>query len=244
MTIVIFLVIGVILSTTASFVFGIPWLMPIFGAAVPYPILFLHVRHQQYKSAFWWMLLWGVLQSIAVIAATTMSTTGYAYAPQTAAKNILRGQSYTTEMLHWIRTGEGSEGSLSSFLPGHLLYYGIFCILCVVTLSSVALIFGTWMLNYMNFYVAELVKVSAKPWLAAILGWYPWSILRIIGFIATGVALAALGLNLVTGIRGEVPKSPFPKTYMLIGIGFVIADIVVKAVLAPIWQKLLLSALG
>ena len=237
MMIVIFLVIGVILSTTASFAFGIPWLMPIFGAAVPYPIFFLYVRRQQYKSAFWWMLLWGVLQSIAIIAAT-------AIAPQTAAKNILRGQSYTTEMLHWIRTGEGSEGSLSLFLPEHLLYYGIFCILCVVTLSSAALIFGTLMLNYMNFYVTELVRVSAKPWLAAILGWYPWSILRIIGFIATGVALAALGLNLVTRIRGEVPKSPFPKTYMLIGIGFVIADIVVKAVLAPIWQKLLLSALG
>lgn len=66
-------------------------------------------------------------------------------------------------MLHWIRTGEDSEGSLSLFLSAHLLQYGIFCILCVVTLSSVALIFGTWMLNYMNFYVAELVKVSAKP---------------------------------------------------------------------------------
>ncbi|MEH2355825.1 MAG: hypothetical protein V7K28_22025 [Nostoc sp.] len=39
-------------------------------------------------------------------------------------------------------------------------------------------------------------------------------------------------------------KGRFSKTYMLIGIGFVIADIVVKAVLAPIWQKLLLSALG
>ncbi|WP_375509680.1 hypothetical protein [uncultured Nostoc sp.] len=163
MMIVIFFIVGVILSTTASFIFGIPWLMPILGAAVPYPILFLKVRRQQYKSAFWWMLLWGVLQSIAVIVATAMSTTGYAYAPQTAAKNILRGQSYTMEMLHWIRTGEGSEGSLNLFLPDHLLHYGIFCILCIVTISSIALIFGTWMLNYMNFYVAELVKVSTKP---------------------------------------------------------------------------------
>ncbi len=237
MMIVTLLVIGVILSTTTSFVFGVPWLMPILGTAVPYPIFLLQVRRQQYKSVFWWMLLWGVLQSIAVIVAT-------AIAPETAAKVILRGQSYTTEMFHWIRTGEGMEGSLNLFLPDHLLQYGIFCILCVATISSVALIFGTWMLNYMNFYVAELVKVSAKPWFAAILGWYPWSLLRIIGFIATGVALAALGLNLVTRIRGEVPKSPFPKTYMLIGIGFVIADIVVKAILAPIWQKLLLSALG
>lgn len=57
MMILVFLVIGVILSTTASFVFGVPWLMPILGAAVPYPIFFLQVRRQQYKSAFWWMLL-------------------------------------------------------------------------------------------------------------------------------------------------------------------------------------------
>ncbi|MBD6619435.1 hypothetical protein FNW02_27310 [Komarekiella sp. 'clone 1'] len=237
MMIVIFFVVGVILSTAASFVLGIPWLMPIFGAAVPYPIFLSQVRRQQYKSAFWWMLMWGVLQSIAVIVATTI-------APDTAAKVIIRGQSYTESMLHWIRTGEGMEGSLRLFLPDHLLHYGIFCILCVVTFSSVALVFGTWMLNYMNFYVAELVKLSAKPWLAAILGWYPWSILRIIGFIATWVALAALGLNLVTRIRGKVPKSAFPKSYMLIGIGFVSADIVVKAVLAPIWQKLLLYALS
>ncbi|MEH2399919.1 hypothetical protein [Nostoc sp.] len=58
------------------------------------------------------------------------------------------------------------------------------------------------------------------------------------------MALVTLRLNLVTRIRGKVPKSPFPKIYILIGIGFVIAVIVVKAVLAPIWQKLLLSALG
>ncbi|WP_334836629.1 hypothetical protein [Nostoc sp.] len=36
MMIVIILVIGVILSTTASFVFEVPWLMPILGTAVPY----------------------------------------------------------------------------------------------------------------------------------------------------------------------------------------------------------------
>ena len=90
MMIVIFLVLGVILSTTASFAYGVPWLMPILGAAVPYPIFFLQVHRQQYKSAFWWMLLWGVLQSIAVIVATAL-------APETAIKVIHRGQSYTTD---------------------------------------------------------------------------------------------------------------------------------------------------
>ena len=47
MMIVILLVIGVILSTTASFVFEIPWLMPILGTAVPYPIFLLQIRPQQ-----------------------------------------------------------------------------------------------------------------------------------------------------------------------------------------------------
>ncbi len=34
MIVVIFLVIGVLVSTTASFVLGVPWLMPILGAVV------------------------------------------------------------------------------------------------------------------------------------------------------------------------------------------------------------------
>ncbi|MGK7876816.1 MAG: hypothetical protein AB4426_27070 [Xenococcaceae cyanobacterium] len=53
-------------------------------------------------------------------------------------------------MFHWIQTGEGAEGSLRLFLPIHLRNYLIFCLLSLITLSSTALIFGIWMLNYMN----------------------------------------------------------------------------------------------
>jgi sulfite exporter TauE/SafE len=97
----------------------------------------------------------------------------------------------------------------------------------------------------MNFYVGNLILISANPWLAALLGWPIWSLLRVVGFICTGIALTALGLNFLSRFRQQPTQliSPFPRNYLWAGFGFVIADIVVKAILAPIWQKLLLFAL-
>ena len=144
MMIVIFLVIGVILSTTASFVFGVPWLMPILGTAVPYPIFLLQVRRQQYKSAFWWMLLWGVLQSIAVIVAT-------AIAPETAAKVILRGQSYTTEMFHWIRTGRRYKVHSIYF------YQTIYCTTVFFVFSALPLLVAWHCISHLDAELHEFL---------------------------------------------------------------------------------------
>jgi len=237
-----FLLIGTLLTTTASFIFNSAPLTPLLGAAIPYPILLLHVRRARYRRALSWILLWAVLQSLAVIIATLQ-------APERAAQVIHNGSPYTNEMFHWIRTGEGAEGSLPLFLPIHLKHYALFCLLSLVTLSSAALTLGTWMLNYMNFYVAQLISASPTPWLAACIGWPPWSILRVIGFITTGIALTLPGLNQIarlqpTCFKGQKLHHPFPLRLLLVGIGFVIADIIVKATLAPLWQKLLLKALS
>lgn len=235
---VIFLVlsIGAALSTAVSFLISINWLMPILGTAVAYPILLYLIRRRQYSKAAVSMLLWAIFQSMAVGVATF-------WFPETAAKVVLSGSSATVEMLHWIKTGEGAEGSIALFLPIHIRNYVIFCALCCLTVSGAALLFGTWLLNYMNFYVANLVRVSVHPWLAIVVGWPPWSILRVIGFILTGIALGVVGLNLIARIRRSPIKIPFPKRYLWIGIGFVVADIVVKATLAPFWRHLLRYAL-
>jgi hypothetical protein len=230
------LAIGALLTTSASFILGVAWLTPILGAAVAYPIFLLQVRRRRYSSALGWMLLWGLFQSLALAGGTIL-------APERAAEVVLSGPAYTEKMLHWIRTGEGDEGSLQLFLPIHLRYYATFCFLSLVTFGSAALLLGPWLLNYMNFYVAQLVRISANPWMAACLGWPPWSLVRVVGFISTGVALTALSLNLMTRSRGQVPQYPFPQRYLLVGIGFVVADVVVKALLAPVWQRLLLNAL-
>ena len=230
------LAVGAVLSTVVSFVVSIPWLTPILGVAVAYPIFIDLVYHEQYGKAAIAMLSWAVVQSLAIGIATV-------WFPERAAGMILSGPTYTAEMFHWIRTGEGAEGSLKLFLPIHLRNYLIFCALCCLTASSTALLFGTWLLNYMNFYVAELVRASVHPWFAIAVGWPLWSILRVIGFILTGVALAVVGLNLIARIRKRPSHQLFPKQYLWMGIGFVVADIVVKATLAPLWRDLLRYAL-
>ena len=230
------LLIGAGLTTMASLVFGNAWLMPVLGALVIYPLFLLQVRRCRYSQGLRWVLIWAIFQSLAVILATIIT-------PEKASAVVLSGPSYTEEMLHWIRTGEGAEGSLSLFLPLHVRQYAIFSFLSLITLGSASLLLGTYLLNYMNFYVGQLIIMSANPWLAAIIGWPIWSVLRVMGFICTGIALTALGLNLLARIRKQMPQHYLPMNYLLLGISFVVADIIVKATLAPIWQRMLLTAL-
>jgi hypothetical protein len=210
--------------------------MPILGAAAAYPVFLYYVERHQYAIASISMLLWAIFQSVAVGIGTL-------WFPERAAEVILNGPAAAEEMWQWIQTGEGAEGSLRLFLPIHLRNYLLFCLLSVITLSSTALIFGTWMLNYMNYYVAQLVRASVHPWLALVVGWPPWSILRVIGFILTGVALATVGLKFIERRRKQSSHHPFPRLYLWMGIGLVGADIVVKATLAPLWRQLLGYAL-
>lgn len=231
------LAIGAVLSTVISFGLSIAWLTPILGAAVAYPVFLYWIYHQQYGNAAVSMLLWAVFQSLAV-------GMGAFWFPDMAAETILSGPTYTASMFHWIQTGEGAPGAIHLFLPIHLRHYLIFCGLCCLTVSSTALLFGTWLLNYMNFYVAQLVRASVHPWVAIIVGWPPWSMLRVIGFILTGIALAVVGLNLIARILRHPFKQSFPKPYLWIGLGFVIADIAVKATLTPLWRQVLHYALA
>lgn len=222
---------GAILTTCASLVFRHPVLTPLLGAAVPYPIFLWKLRRGEYGACFGWMLFWGVIQSVTVIVAT-------AWVPEAATLAIWKGSSYTTEIFHWIRTGEGEEGSLALFLPMHLRNYLLFCGLSLITVSSAALVLGTLQLNYMNFYVSELIQKSVHPVWAMAVGWPLWSVLRVIGFILTGIALGAMALAGWRRWRGEVPGR-VPWRYWGMGVGFVVADIILKAGLAPVWRQLL-----
>jgi hypothetical protein len=233
---ILLLALGVALSTGLSFLLANPWATPFLGAAGAYPSFISGIRSKQYSRVAILMLVWGVFQSIAVGLAS-------AWFPETAAVTIARGPAAAAELFHWIETGEGAEGSIRLFLPIHLRNYVVFCGLCCLTVSSAALLFGTYMLNYMNFYVAQLVTASAHPALALVVGWPIWSILRVIGFILTGVALAVVGLNLLARLQRQPPRHLLPRRFLRLGIAFVIADIVVKASLAPLWRQMLHYAL-
>ncbi len=232
----ILLAIGAVLTTMASLSLRIPMLMPFLGAGVIYPLYLILVSRRYYNQAMLWVLWWAWSQSWAVAVATIL-------APEKAAYVILHGTVYTEDMFHWIQTGEGAEGSLSLFLPIHLREYAIFSFLSLSTFGSAALILGTYLLNYMNFYVGQLIAQSSHPWLAALVGWPPWSMLRVFGYIATGLALTVLALNLGHKISKKFPQLNFPRHYFLMGLGLLLGDLLVKTTLAPFWQQLLRMAL-
>jgi hypothetical protein len=62
------------------------------------------------------------------------------------------------------------------------------------------------LMNYMAYYVAEVVRLTpVAPRRAALLGWHPWSVVRIVSFVILGVVLAEPLLRRLTGPRARSP---------------------------------------
>jgi hypothetical protein len=118
-----------------------------------------------------------------------------------------------------------------------------FCVLSVLSVGFLGLVLGTLLLNYMNFYVAELVRMSVEPGWALAFGWPVWAVLRVLGFVASGTALAALGLAGWRRLRGGLEGPRFPARVMLVGFALVVADAILKALLAPGWRSILIRSL-
>jgi hypothetical protein len=228
---------GAAATTAIGFALGWAWLLPFLGAAVPYPIFLRRVARKRYAAAVGWVLLWALFQSVAVSLAV-------AWAPERAAQVVHSGPKYSAEMLNWVRTGEGAEGSPRLFLPIHLRHYVGLCVLSVVTAGSAALVLGTWLLNYMSYYVTDLVRASSHPVTATLLGWPVWSIIRVAGFVVTGAALTGFSLSLYNRLQKRTRAVKFPARVFLIGFALVVLDAAIKATLAPFWQRAVLRTLG
>lgn len=231
-----FLALGAFAATGAGFLADQAWLLPLLGAAVPFPVFLSRVRRGAYGQAVGWVLFWAVFQSLATVTATVL-------APDRAAAVIHHGPAYAEEMIHWVRTGNGAEGSPRLFLPIHVRHYLGFCAASVASAGAAGLALGTWLLNYMNYYVAELARTSADTATAAALGWPIWAVIRVVGYVVTGAAMAGLSLSLLDKARGRKATIRFPVRVFLFGFSLVVADAVLKALLAPSWQKILLRAL-
>jgi len=227
---------GAALTTALGVALGFRWLLPFLGAAVPFAVFFPRVRAGRFRAAVGWVVLWALFQSLAVGAATLLL-------PDRTGAAVFRGPPYAAEMVHWVQTGEGPEGSPRLFLPIHARHFAAFCVLSALSAGGLGLVLGTVLLNYMNFYVATLVGASARPLVAALFGWPIWAEVRVIGFIVCGAALGALLPAAWSRRRGGPATPRFPGRLFALGVGLILADIVLKTLLAPPWQRLLLRAL-
>ena len=225
---------GTAISYLIGMLAGVPLLLPILNVAPAFPFMIASLRRGNVGEALWRMLVWAAALAVCgtVIAYFWTAESG---------RLFIHGETYRREMFEFIRTGAGPEGSVRLFLPKHLLHTGSFCVLAVITAGTLAMAAGALLMNFMAYYAGALGASSANPWLAMLLAWVPWALIRIASFVTLGVVLA--GPLLARLLRFEYRLRAQARWIALAAAGLAI-DIVLKWALAPSWREMLRAAAG
>src|SRR5262245_50293465 len=148
-----------------------------------YPFMIAALRRGEVRVAVARMLVW----ALTLAACATI----IAYArPWDAGKIFANGAHYREEMFAWIMTGRGAESTPSQFIPLHLRDTALFVAVTLVSGGFGGMAMGAALMNYMGTYVGSLAAASPHPFVAAILGWHPWAVIRVISFVVIGVVLS------------------------------------------------------
>jgi hypothetical protein len=145
------------------------------------------------------------------------------------------------EMFAWVMTGRGAESDPAIFIPQQATHAAVFALLALATGGVLAMPMGAAMMNFMGHYVGALAAASARPVTTIVLGWHPWAVIRIASFVALGVVLS--GPLLARLGRFSFDWRRARSVVVWAGVGLV-ADVVLKWLLAPSWQRVLLHVVG
>jgi hypothetical protein len=228
----------IVLATLASYavgwIAGRPILLPLFNAAASFPFMVAALRRGDLRLAVARMLLWALTMAVAATALSYVR-------PQATARLFLRADSYRAEMFAWVLTGRGAESTPSTFIPQQAGQAGLFAIAALATGGAVAMPMGAVLMNYMGHYVGTLAAASRQPAATLILAWHPWAVIRVISFVAIGVVLSIPVLGRFFDVR--IDRREALRLSAGAGAGL-IADIVLKSLAAPAWQRLLVRVVG
>lgn len=187
----------------------------------PWIVLVLHVWKGRLWDGILDMILWALWECLIMIALC------YLY-PDRAQEIIFRASDYWDEMSRWIASGKGAEGDIAQWGMIHAKHLGML-VIAGFLFGLPALIFGVLQLNYMNFYVAQLMSASDNPLLTLVVAWHFWSILRVVGYIILASTMFQIFMALI--IRRPSRNYAIAGGFIW-GILFVIADATCKYVYA------------
>jgi hypothetical protein len=228
----------IVVFTLASYLLGaavgVPFLLPLLNTLASFPFMVAALRRGELHAAVARMLIWALTMGVT---ATALS---YVYPTQTGAL-FLRAQPYRAEMFTWVATGHGAESTPSQFVPQQVGHAALFSALALATGGVLAMPMGAVLMNYMGHYVGTLAESSAHPLRTLLLGWHPWAVLRVVSFVVIGVVLAVPLLSRAVGFAADWTRGRRLLAWACAGL---VGDIVLKALLAPAWQRLLLRTVG
>jgi hypothetical protein len=226
-----------ILATVASYalgwLIGLPVLVPFLNAAVPWWLMTSELRGGRTSRAIAVMLVWAA--TMGVVSTTT------AWLRPAEARALFLRSDYRDEMHAWVRTGIGAETTPSIFLPRHIAYAGAFAGTSILTGGMLAMPMGAVLMNSMGDYVGSMAGSSARPIASAVLGWHPWAVLRVCGFVILGVVLSGVVLSRVLGFPFSLVRE---RRWLVIGASLLALDVALKLGLGPMWGRLLRDVAG
>lgn len=208
--------------------------VPLLSAALFHPLWAGAVARGELRRAIVLAQLWAL--SCSIVSIVLVARTGDTYRDVLWNAEVYRG-----EMFHWVRTGVGEESEPARFLPLHASHFLAFAALSLLSFGFLGLALGAALLHYMNFYVGSLVASAASPVAIAFLGWPPYAIVRVIGFVTVATALTAFAHRRFRGVALD-PASI--RRNLLLGVALVVADALIKTLVAPSWGELLRGLLG
>ncbi len=227
-------VVATVVSYAAGWLIGVPLLVPFLNAAASYPLMVRALRRGDLATAVARMLLWALTMGVcATLVAYAM--------PWRAGELFLRGAAYRTEMFGWVMTGRGAESTPLLFIPQQAGHAALFTVLALATGGALAMPMGALLMNYMGTYVGSLAAASARPALTMLAGWHPWAVIRVVSFVVLGVVLSIPLLTRVAGVR--IDRQPARRLATIACAGLIL-DVVMKTLLAPAWQRMLIRIVG
>ena len=228
------LVVYLFLSTPLAVLLGIAvgkFFLPWVQAAAVFPLYLHTLARGEWKLTSFLMAGWAILVAVLVGVLTF-------YEPAIMEDHILHAGAYKKEMFHWISTGIGPEGDIQQFLPQHLLHLLTFVVLTLISGGFLGLVMGSSLMNYMSFYVGSLLAEAESSFGVLVLAWPPWAVSRVAGFILIAMVLSLLVLRRFRPSNSDRKQI---KLYSLMGFSLILLDVVLKWVLAGVWQQLLRS---
>src|SRR5512133_2989959 len=222
------------LSYAVGWFVGMPAAMPALNTLPAFPFLYLALLEGRTRRAIVEMLAWAATLGVC--------STVIAYVdPLAAGRVFINAAAYRHEMFLWVQTGIGAESNPRQFIPTHAAHAAAFCALSLATASVVSMAMGALLMNYMGAYVGSLAAVSRHPVATALAAWVPWSVIRIASFVTLGVVLAGPLASRLLGFRFRLRDHA--RALELAGVGL-LADVALKALLAPAWHLLLRRLVG
>lgn len=228
------IVAATVLSYAVAWAIGMHRLVPILNMLAGYPFMIAALRQGRLPLAVARMLVW----ALAMGACATLLS--YAR-PGPTETLFVHGATYRNEMFTWILTGVGAESDPSRFVPRQLGQAALLVLLALPTAGLAAMTLGAVLMNYMGHYAGALGAAGAHPVLTMALAWSPWALVRIASFVTLGVVMSTPLAARVGG--GSAPIRPAIPLLTWACAGLIL-DMVMKWLLAPAWQRLLLRLTG